>query len=122
MKEKMKYRYKIILFSCSVLALFFTESIYATGKIKPPILILGIPKHFGDYTGEILKAEGFNEFQIDSLTNIDFSLKYLKQFDIIILTEVSLTDQQENMLASYVKDGGNLIAFRPGKMLKPIFG
>ena len=118
----MKYSHKIFLLLFGIATTFFTESIHAAVKVNPPILILGMPNHFAGYTGEILKAEGFNEFQIDSLNNDDFSLKYLKRFDIIILTEVSLTDQQENILASYVKDGGNLIAFRPGKKLATIFG
>jgi hypothetical protein len=118
----MRSRYKIFLLIFSILALFFTETIHARAKVNPPILILGIPKHYGDYTGEILKTEGFNEFQIDSFNNVEFSLKYLKQFDIIILTEIPLSNQQENILASYVKDGGNLIAFRPDKKIATIFG
>ena len=116
------YRCKIFFLLFSITILFFTESIHATGKVNPPILILGTPKHFGDYTGEILKTEGFNEFQFDSLNNVNFSLKYLKQFDLIILTEGSLADQQKNILVSYVKKGGNLIAFRPGKNIATIFG
>lgn len=103
-------------------ALFFTGSACAAVNVNAPILILGAPDHFASYTGEILKAEGFNEFQVDSVTIVDFSLEYLKQFDIIILTEVLLTSQQENSILSYVKDGGNLIAFRPGKKLATFFG
>ena len=122
MKEKVKYKCKVFLLLFSIATVFFTESIHAASKVNPPILILGTPKHFGDYAAEILKAEGFNEFQIDSSRNVEFSLKYLKQFDIVILTEVSLTDQQKNILASYVKSGGNLIAFRPGKNIATIFG
>ncbi|HEY6977508.1 MAG TPA: hypothetical protein VH396_14520 [Chitinophagaceae bacterium] len=117
----MNGRYKIVPLLLSITVLFFSVPINAAGK-KNPILILGVPGHFDTYTGEILKAEGFNEFQIDSLTNVRFSLKYLKRFDIVILTEVLLTNEQKNILVSYVKDGGSLIAFRPDKKIAEILG
>ena len=93
----------------------------AAGKENYPILIIGLPGHFDAYTGEILKTEGFNEFQIASLTG-ELSLSYLKRFDLVILTEVELTNQQKGIFLSYVKEGGNLIAFRPDKKLITVFG
>jgi len=115
-------RYKIARILLSITTLFFIGSINAAGKKNPPILILGVTGHFDTYTGEILKAEGFNEFQIRSLNDVKFSLKYLKRFDVVIIIEVLLTDEQKNILVSYVNDGGNLIAFRPDKKIADIFG
>ena len=77
---------------------------------------------FWTYTGEILKAEGFNEFIIDSLTDNKINPAYLNRFDIVILSETTVTKEQNTMLSDYVKNGGNLIAFRPDKQLSDLFG
>ena len=87
-----------------------------------PILILASNDNFGLFTGEILKTEGFNEFHILSRTDKRVSLGYLKKFNIIILAENSLTAKLHSMLTSYVREGGNLIAFRPDKKLSHVFG
>lgn len=87
-----------------------------------PILVLACDSNFGTYTCEILKAEGINGFQIDSLTDRKITLSYLQGFDIVILAESEITPIHKEMLFSYVKDGGNLIAFRPDKKLSEIFG
>ena len=55
-----------IMISLLVTSLFFSGVNCAA---HPPILVLATNANFGSYTGEILKAEGFNEFQIDSLTD-----------------------------------------------------
>ena len=118
----MKPLYKITISLCIIAYLSYSSSINAAGKENAPILILSEAGHFDAYTGEILKAEGFNEFQIESLTNHDLSLNYLKNFDLIILTHATVTDQQAETLLSYVEDGGNLIAFKPDEKLAPVFG
>ena len=82
-----------------------------------PILILASNDNFGLFTGEVLKTEGFNEFQILSPTDTKVNLGYLKKFDIIILAENILTAKLQSMFTSYVSEGGNLIAFRPDKKL-----
>jgi hypothetical protein len=87
-----------------------------------PILILATDTNFGTYTAEILKAEGFNEFTIDSLTDKKVTLSYLNRFDVVILSETNVTQYDKVMLSYYVKAGGNLIAFRPDKQLSEIFG
>jgi hypothetical protein len=117
--KKMKRLSKIVLLF--IISLVCCSSINAQGKEGTPILVLGAPGHFDSYTGEILKTEGFNEFTIGLLTS-ELSLKYLKAFDIVILCEVEITNQQKNIFISYVRDGGNLVAFRPDKKLAIIFG
>ena len=87
-----------------------------------PILILGTNSNFGAYTAEILRAEGFNEFLIDSVTDKKLNLAFLNRFDIVILTETDISKSQKAMFSDYVKAGGNLIAFRPEKQLDEIFG
>jgi len=93
-----------------------------TQNTVAPILVLGTNANFGTYTTEILKAEGFNEYIIDSLTDTKVTTPYLNQFDVVILGETAITQSQKAMLVGYVKAGGNLIAFRPDKRLSEIFG
>ena len=103
-------------------ALLFTPfSNYANKNPSYPILVLAANKNFGTFTGEILRAEGFNAFRLEPLTN-NTTLPYLKQFNLVILAETAINDQQRLLLDKYVRDGGNLIAFRPDKKLDPVFG
>jgi hypothetical protein len=94
----------------------------AGDRSSAPILVLATCANYGSFTGEILKAEGFNEFIVDSLTNKKITPAYLTRFDIVILSEMSVTKEQTAILSDYVKDGGNLVAFRPDKQLRDIFG
>jgi hypothetical protein len=88
----------------------------------PPVLVLATNAAFGSYTCEILKTEGFNEFKLDSLTDVNISLHYLKQFDIIILGKTALTQTQKTMFYDYVEEGGSLIAFIPDDKICGLFG
>ena len=116
----MKYHPVIFKSVLVVLSVFFFEAVYA--NLNSPILVLATDKKFGSYTTEILKTEGFNEFQKDSLTDAKVTLKYLKNFDIVILTETSLTQAHKELIKRFVSEGGCLIAFRPDKKLSEIFG
>ena len=92
-----------------------------TGVYKP-ILILATNADYGTYTAEILKAEGFNAYQIDSLANPDVDPDYLRKFKLVMLGKTSLTASQGDMFIEYVHSGGNLIAFMPDKQLDAVFG
>ena len=111
--------HRIIISFFIIAGLLYSKLTYAD---KHPILVLGKPGHFDTYTGEILKAEGFNEFNIASITDLKISLAYLKQFNLVILTETKITDSQKIIFSAYVEGGGNLIAFKPDKKLLAIFG
>jgi hypothetical protein len=87
-----------------------------------PILILASSHDFGMFTPEILKTEGFNEFQTDSITDPLVTRSFLSQFDLVILTEIILTPDQSRLLGQYVKKGGNLIVFRPDKKISDVLG
>jgi hypothetical protein len=87
-----------------------------------PLLILGTNSDFGSYTGEILKAEGFNEYKLDSLNSPRVTKSYLKKFDLVILAESKAGRAEKELLFEFVKNGGNLIAFRPDPALAELFG
>lgn len=105
-----------------ILMIILITLVSCSENLVNPILLLATNSNFGTYTGEILKAEGFNEFQMDSLMDAKITLKYLKQFDVVILAETAITPVQEEIISFYVKNGGNLIAFKPDKKLSDIFG
>ena len=102
--------------------IFAAHSAYSVDRVKVPILVLATPAEFGAYTEQILRAEGFNEFQVESLSAPSLTVDYLRGCDVVILTETKLTSAQADLLNHYVNDGGNLIAFRPDKQLAPLFG
>ncbi len=89
---------------------------------KAPILIIATDSGFGTYTSEILKAEGLNEFILDSLNSKAISKNYLTLFDVVILAEREIAKDKKELFEEYVKTGGKLIAFRPDKDLSGIFG
>lgn len=118
MKQK-AFLVKIIL---PCIFLFFTLMDCSKERSVQPILILAGNKDYGIYTGEILKAEGFNEFIADSLGNKRINKSFLAQFDLIILTEQVNDSQTWNIFRKYVRNGGNLIAFEPFQIPADLFG
>jgi len=102
--------------------LLFPATGCSEDKTGEPILLLTGNKDFGAYTGEILKAEGFNEFITDSIESKKISGSFLAQFDLIILAEKTDDRQTSNMLRKYVRGGGNLIVFQPDKANADLFG
>jgi len=102
--------------------LSFGITAYSNKSTTPPILVLSTNTGFGSYICEILKTEGFNEFKSDSLADVNISLRYLKQFDIVILGKTVLTQTQKTMFLEYVEEGGGLIAFIPDNKLCGLFG
>ena len=97
-------------------------SLHAGSPPRSPLLILATPQGFGTYLGEILKAEGFNDFQMESSAAPGVTEKFLSEFDVILLAETHLTNGQAEHLSRYVKNGGSLIAIRPAPQLAGIFG
>ncbi len=99
-----------------------SNTVRAVAPAKAPILVMESAAEFGSYTREILRAEGFNEFQVESPSASDLTVSYLNNFDVVILTETKLSSTQTDLLRNYVDGGGNLIAFRPDKQLAPVCG
>lgn len=88
-----------------------------------PILLLinernGNP--FGPYLGEILHAEGLKGFQVAYLSEL--AHVPLDRFDLILLTEGPLDEDQARTLENYVAAGGRLVAMRPDARLAGLFG
>ncbi len=115
--KKMKTGFVYTIFAY----LIVMGSLHAAPGPSSPILVLNTSENFGFFTSEILKTEGFNEFQADSFSE-KITVTYLKNFDVVILTEFALTGRQSKILTRYVKEGGSLIAFRPDKKLSDVFG
>jgi hypothetical protein len=112
---------KILILIYTTVILFFITC--CTGN-KPyaPILVLGTEAGFGTYTCEILKAEGWNDFMVDSIRSRKVNSSYLEKFDLVILGEASLKEEDRILLTGYVRSGGNLIAFHPDTALAELFG
>ncbi len=110
----------------SLICLSITWMVILSGcdgrQVRPPVLILGSDQGFGTYTTEILKAEGLNEFELDSLSDSRVTSGYLKEFSVVILTETPVDDAARMKLTEFVSSGGNLIAFCPDPELAGLFG
>jgi len=119
--QKTSFRGTGLLYS----SLVFVSLLFITScrkENKAPVLILAEEYEFGSYTGEILHAEGFNEFVIKSAEDEVVTESFLNDFDILILAQRNLSDNSCDMIRKYLRDGGNLIAFRPDSSLYDIFG
>lgn len=113
---------KIIISVLIAISICFSGTAYARLHQDFPILVLTSDQDFGEYAGEILKAEGFNEFVTEKLSDSKVTLGYISGFDIVILPEAKLSKYQIETLTGYVKNGGNLIAFRPDNKVCDLFG
>src|SRR3990172_146290 len=87
-----------------------------------PVLILGTDRNFGTYAAEIMKAEGFNVFHLDSISGNKISASYLHGFNLVILVEPDPDPRTIQLLYNYVEKGGNLIAFCPHPAFSELFG
>jgi N,N-dimethylformamidase beta subunit-like protein/uncharacterized protein DUF4082/Big-like domain-containing protein len=104
------------------LASDFTWS-FTTAPLPSPLPILVITRSgnkFTQYYQEILRAEGFNNFNAIDMLNVTEAA--LAQYDVAILGEMPLTASQVTMLNNWVGSGGNLIAMRPDKQLASLLG
>jgi hypothetical protein len=76
---------------------------------------------FGPYLGEILRAEGLNSFNTETLDNVT-SAATLTPYKVVILAESALSAAQAGYFTTYVNGGGYLIAMRPDAQIKNLFG
>lgn len=91
-------------------------------NLPAPILILASDDDFGTFTGEILRTEGYNEYEIKSLLSDDITAPFLLKHDIVILAQKVTGSSKGEVLRDFVNGGGNLIAFKPEFSLSDIFG
>ena len=86
-----------------------------------PILVIGSSANpFGRYYGEILRAEGLNEYRGTDITNVTPAV--LSSYHVVILGDMTLTAAQATMLTNWVTAGGKLIAMRPDSQLAGLLG
>ena len=90
------------------------------GPGGPILVISSAANPFSRYYGEILRAEGFNEFLVTDISNV--SATTLSGYRVVILGEMALGSSQVTMLTDWVTAGGNLIAMRPDKQLANLLG
>lgn len=90
------------------------------GPGGPILVLVRDSSPFSRYYAEILRNEGFNEFSVRDISQVTSAV--LKQFDIILLGEFSLDHEEVEMLVNRIRDGGNLIAMRPDKLLAQQIG
>lgn len=112
---------KLLMTSLSVVITVFLLDC-SQSPSSNPILILAPIADFGTYTAEILKAEGFNAFTLESLDSKKLTPFYLKKFDLIFLAECKLERATREIIERYVHQGGNLVAFRPDSSISRLFG
>ena len=86
-----------------------------------PILVISSSSNpFTTYPAEMLRAEGWNAFDVADVSTISASL--LNDHDVVILGEMSLTADQVSLLTTWTNNGGTLIAFRPDAQLNGLLG
>jgi uncharacterized protein DUF4082/Big-like domain-containing protein len=86
-----------------------------------PILVISTAANpFTRYLGEILSAEGLNEYLVTDISNVTAST--LANYDLVILGDMSLTPSQVSILTTWVTGGGNLIAMHPDAQLAALLG
>lgn len=87
-----------------------------------PFLILATDKDFGTYTAEILRTEGYNDYDLASLSGKEITASLLNKYDIVILAQKEIDPVEKELIIDYVRKGGRLIAFRPDSLLASLFG
>ncbi len=86
----------------------------------PILVIVNDADQFGRYYGEILRAEGLNEFSVAGPGALD--AQALGGHAAVILATNALTDGQVSALVGWVQGGGNLVAMRPDARLAGLLG
>ena len=106
--------------STQLLSITVTNSFYAAGTGGPILVLANAANPFSSYYGEILSAEGLNEFALMDISAVNSGT--LANYDVILLGEGALTAGQVTLLANWVNAGGSLIAMRPDKQLAGLLG
>jgi WD40 repeat protein len=86
-----------------------------------PILVVTVAGDpFSGYYTEILRNEGFNEFNVIDVSALDAAA--LAPYDVVVLAASDITAQRAVDLEAWVNAGGNLIASRPDVDLRTLAG
>ena len=90
------------------------------GPGGPILLVVSDENPFSKYYAEILRNEGFNEFTTVDIS--DLSLKLLKRYDVAIVGEMHIKQEQVRIAKSWVQEGGHLVLMRPEAIVAKEFG
>ena len=90
------------------------------GPGGPILLLTSSTNGFSEYYAEILRNEGFNEFEVADTSQLNSTT--LHHYDLVLLGEVPLSTRQISILSQWVQAGGNLIAMRPERNVARAFG
>lgn len=90
------------------------------GPGGPLLVICSADNPFTRYTTEILRTEGLNYFSAADIPDLQAAI--LDNYDVAILGEMPVNEDQVIMLTNWVNAGGTLIAFKPCALLAPLFG
>ena len=92
----------------------------AQGPGGPILVVTSGTSNFGSYYAEILRTEGFNAFSVADIGTVSAST--LAAYDVVLLSDMSLTGAQASVLVNWVNGGGNLIAMAPDAQLAGLMG
>jgi hypothetical protein len=81
----LRTKIQILALSGVLMSLPGMNSLHAISPPRSSILVLATSQGFWTYLGEILKAEGFNDFQMESPVAPGVTAGYLREFDVILL-------------------------------------
>ena len=90
------------------------------GAGGPILVVTSAGDSYGNYYAEILRTEGFTYFSVADKSALTSAM--LNEYKTVILSQAIVTDDQVNMLSTWVSNGGNLIAMRPDKKLAGLLG
>ena len=91
-----------------------------SGPGGPILVIASTVNPYSRYLGEILLAEGLNEFRVKDVTTVTSDV--LNQYDVVILGDFPLTSAQASMLSTWASGGGSLIVMHPDAQLASVLG
>lgn len=114
-------KFFLIFLLLSGLIFFFRCQPGEDGTGGPILVISDVSKNpFSRYSIEILRAEGFNEFDVTDIN--DLTPRVLASYDIILLGNIPVTASQVTLFTNWVNDGGTFILFRPDSQLYSLSG
>jgi len=115
----------------SALGLFFladTQFAAITARAAAPVLVLtdqGAANPFGQYAAEILRGEGLLAFEQRDRASWSANPNagaILSSYSAVVMSEMSLSAPEQQLLRSYVQAGGVLIGAKPDVALSDVFG
>ena len=101
-------RQPVPILKASVILILIPDAIRTGGPI---LAISSVSNPCTTYLGEILSAEGLNEYTLADISTITGAT--LANYDVVILGDMTFTAPQASMLTTWVNGGGKLIAMHP---------